>query len=153
MAEIAPPPGFAPVQAGGRFLAAIGPILGRQTGEGLQFGFRVEPHHANAGGICHGGMIATFCDTLLPLALQGANAELRRHRLVTVSLQLDYLAPSRVGAWVQADVALLKTTRSLVFVQGLVNADGSAVARFSGVLKIGPPISTPTPFLDGDRKS
>jgi hypothetical protein len=30
-------------------------------------------------------------------------------------------------------------TRSLVFMQGLVHADGVAVARVSGIFKIGPP--------------
>jgi hypothetical protein len=33
---------------------------------------------------------------------------------------------------------MLRTTRSMVFMQGLVSADGEAVARVSGVFKIGP---------------
>jgi hypothetical protein len=32
---------------------------------------------------------------------------------------------------------VLRTTRSLVFAQGLVTADGQTVARVSGVFKIG----------------
>jgi len=39
---------------------------------------------------------------------------------------------------VQGEADLLKATRSLVFAQGLVTADGVPCARVSGIFKIGP---------------
>jgi acyl-coenzyme A thioesterase PaaI-like protein len=51
---------------------------------------------------------------------------------------VDYLATSPLGAWVQGEAQLLRATRSMVFMQGLVSADGQPVARTSGVFKIGP---------------
>jgi acyl-coenzyme A thioesterase PaaI-like protein len=54
-----------------------------------------------------------------------------------VSLQIDYLAPAPKGAWVEGRAQVLRSTRSLVFAQGLVTADGQTVARVSGVFKIG----------------
>ena len=54
-----------------------------------------------------------------------------------MSLQIDYLAPAPKGAWVEGQAQVLRTTRSLVFAQGLVTADGQTVARVSGVFKIG----------------
>jgi hypothetical protein len=54
-------------------------------------------------------------------------------------MQIDYLAAAPLGAWVQGEAQLLRTTRSLVFMQGLFQADGVAVARTSGIFKIGPP--------------
>ena len=59
--------------------------------------------------------------------------------LPTINLQIDYLAAAPLGAWVQGEAQLLRTTRSLVFMQGLVQADGVSVARTSGIFKIGPP--------------
>ena len=63
-----------------------------------------------------------------------------RRFLPTISLQIDYLATVPLGAWVQGEGQVLRTTRSLVFAQGLVQADGKLVARVSGIFKIGPAI-------------
>ena len=67
------------------------------------------------------------------------SSEVGQRFLPTVSLQLDYLAPSPLGAWVQGEGQVLRVTRSMVFVQGLVSADGVPAVRCSGVFKIGPP--------------
>ena len=54
-----------------------------------------------------------------------------------MSLQVDYLAPAPLGAWVEGEAQVLRITRSMAFVQGLVRAEGQVVARVSGVFKIG----------------
>lgn len=131
------PPGFAPSHEGGDFIALIGPLHMRLDGGGFQLGFRVERRHVNGLGICHGGMMATFCDMLLPLGSRQLAAQLRGRFLPTVSLQVDYLAATPLGSWVQGEAQVLRTTRTLVFAQGLVTADGQPAARVSGVLKIG----------------
>ena len=89
-------------------------------------------------GICHGGMISTFCDMLLPISAHYLSADVARRFLPTINLQVDFLAPSPNGAWVQGEAQLLRATRSMVFMQGLVTADGQSVARVSGIFKIGP---------------
>ena len=133
------PEGFHPRQYGGSgFIGANGPLYLRKVeGGGVQLGFRVEPRHCNPMGILHGGMMATFCDMLLPISAHYLSADLARRMLPTIQLQVDYLGPSPLGAWVQGDAQLLRTTRSLVFLQGLVSADGATVARASGIFKIG----------------
>ncbi|MEN9630323.1 MAG: hypothetical protein RJA10_3551 [Pseudomonadota bacterium] len=136
-AAAAVPAGFRLFRAEEGFIAANGPLYFRKD-EGLfQMGFRVEPRHANPMGILHGGMMATFCDMLLPMSALWLGAVGKRF-LPTISLQIDYLGPSPVGAWVQGEGQVLRTTRTLVFAQGLVQADGAPVARVSGVFKIGP---------------
>ena len=103
-----------------------------------QLGFRVEPRHTNPMGICHGGMLASFCDMLLPICVHRKSAEVGQRFLPTVSLQLDYLAPVPLGAWVEGEAEVLTVTRAMVFAQGLVRADGVPAVRCSGVFKIGP---------------
>mgnify|MGYP003795647759 FL=1 len=132
------PEGFAPRRFGSGFIDANGPLYVKKAGGVAVLGFRVEPRHCNMMGICHGGMIATFCDMLLPIAAHALSEELARRFLPTISLQVDYLGPSRLGAWVQGEAQLLRRTRALVFMQGLVSADGEPAARVSGVFKIGP---------------
>ncbi len=134
------PEGFAPLQSGGPFIQHNGPLYLRHEGSTVQFGFRVEPRHVNPMNNLHGGMMASFCDMLLPLSVHRKSSEVANRFLPTISLQIDYLAPAPLGAWVQGEAEPLRVTRSLVFAQGLVTADGVPCARVSGVFKIGPAV-------------
>ncbi len=143
------PEGFQPRRFGDGFIGVNGPLYARRTDSGLQLGFRVERRHCNMMGICHGGMMATFCDMLLPISAHVLSTEIGNRFLPTISLQIDYLAASPLGAWVQGEAQLLRATRKLVFMQGLVQADGVNVARASGILKIGPPFEDAAGELPG----
>lgn len=132
------PPGFVPEVVGGGFIAANGPLYVFHEGAVVKIGFRVEPRHCNPMGVCHGGMLASFCDMLLPLSVHRKSAEVGRRFLPTVSLQLDYMAPVPLGAWVEGEAEVLKVTRAMVFAQGQARADGLVAVRCSGVFKIGP---------------
>lgn len=133
------PAGFAPLEVPGDFIGVNGPLYLKHEGSLVQVGFRVEQRHTNPVGICHGGMMASFCDMLLPLSAHRKSAEVGFRFLPTINLQIDYLAASPLGAWVQGEAEVLRTTRSLVFMQGLVTADGTLVARASGIFKVGTP--------------
>jgi len=133
------PPGFRPVPMGGGFIAVNGPLYLFEEGPVVKLGFRVESRHCNPMGMCHGGMLASFCDMLLPISVHRKSAEVGRRFLPTVSLQLDYMAPAPLGAWVEGECDVLRVTRAMVFAQGLVKADGASAVRCSGVFKIGPP--------------
>jgi uncharacterized protein (TIGR00369 family) len=133
------PPGFHPLKMLGGFMEVNGPLFMRREAQAVQIGFRVEARHVNPMGNCHGGMLATFCDMLLPLSVHRLSPEVGQRFLPTINLQIDYLAPAPLGAWVQGDVQVLRVTRSMVFAQGLVTADGANAVRVSGIFKIGPP--------------
>jgi len=137
------PPGFFAMAMGGDFIAANGPFYLRHEGELVKLGFRVEARHTNPLGICHGGMMATFCDMLLPISIHRKSAEVGHRFLPTINLQLDYLAPVQLGAWVEGEAQVLRATRSIVFAQGLVTADGVTAARVSGIFKVGPVFTPP----------
>jgi len=134
------PEGFRARHFGDGFIGVNGPLYARRVDGGLQLGFRVEERHCNPMGICHGGMMATFCDMLLPISAHVLSDTLGRRFLPTINLQVDFLAGTPLGAWVQGEAQLLRATQSLVFMQGLVQADGVSVARVSGIFKIGPPL-------------
>ena len=136
-----PPLGFRPLRVGGPFMQQCGPLYGLLKQEQGQprvlIGFRVQEQHTNPLGVCHGGMLATLADMMAAICVP-YQTELPRHFLPTISLQMDFLAPARLGAWVQARTDVLKTTRNLVFVQGLIHADDELVLRVSSIYKIGP---------------
>ncbi|MBI3368292.1 MAG: PaaI family thioesterase [Burkholderiales bacterium] len=139
------PEGFAPIQhPPGGFIGTNGPLYCRGEGDDFVIGFRVESRHTNPMGILHGGMMATFCDMLLPWSVHRKSSAIGRRFLPTISLQVDYMGPSPLGAWVQGSGELLRATATLVFAQGLVTADGKPAARVSGIFKIGPPFDPST---------
>lgn len=121
--------------AGGQFIAVNGPLYFKKTPEGLLVGMRIEERHCNPTGVCHGGMLMTFCDMAMPMAANYA------HRLgqflPTISMTTDFVGPAKLGAWLQARTDVLKVTRNLVFTQGLITADGEPVVRASGVFRRG----------------
>jgi uncharacterized protein (TIGR00369 family) len=133
------PPGFKPLKLAGDYILANGPLWFYQQGEDVRLGFRVERRHTNPLDICHGGMLATFCDMLLPISIHRKSKEVGLRFLPTINLQLDYLAPAPLGAWVEGTAQVLRVTRALVFAQVLATADGTPCTRMSGIFKIGPP--------------
>ncbi|MCU0969216.1 MAG: PaaI family thioesterase [Rubrivivax sp.] len=137
-ASDAVPAGFAAVPMGGDFVAANGPLWLRHEGDLVRLGLRVERRHCNPMGVMHGGMIATFCDMLLPIVAHRRVHAIAERFLPTIGLQVDYLAPAPLGAWLEGEAEVLRVTTSMVFAQGLVRADGTPVARTSGTFRIGP---------------
>jgi uncharacterized protein (TIGR00369 family) len=117
------------------FLNANGPVYVRMDGERLVLGLRVEARHCNSHGLCHGGMLLALADMILTIGIN-VQAKLSRF-LPTISVTCDFLGPAGKGAWLEARVEVLRTTRNLAFGQGLLTLeDGTPVARLSGVLKI-----------------
>jgi uncharacterized protein (TIGR00369 family) len=98
-------------------------------------GFRVLPKHLNPIGLCHGGMLATFCDVIMPMSA-AYQEEMDTGLLPTVSLSLDYLAPTPGGAWVEARTELLRRGKRLVFAQVMLTADGRLTVRANGVFSV-----------------
>jgi uncharacterized protein (TIGR00369 family) len=139
------PEGFVALPEPQGHIGVVGPLYLRHDKrdaahperDGVQLGFRVEPRHCNPASILHGGMMATFADMLLPLSAHRLTRAASGHFLPTISLQLDYLAPVPLDAWVQGEAQVLRATRSMLFMQGLVWADGHLAARVAGILKIG----------------
>lgn len=131
------PEGFTRVDVGGEYIRANGPLWIARTDRVFRLGFRVERRHSNGMRICHGGMIATFCDMLLPMAARNGVEALGSNYLPSINLQVDFIGPAMIGAWVEGEAQVLRSTGRMVFMQGLVRSDGVLVARTSGLLKIG----------------
>lgn len=131
------PAGFRPVALRDGFVSRNGPIYARREGEGAVFGFRVHQRHCNPMAICHGGWLATVADLVLPLSARLDGLE--ECYLLTVHMSVDYLAPAPLGAWVEGRARVLRRTRRMIFVDGLLDVAGEPVLRASGVFRLGPP--------------
>ena len=132
------PKGFKPRDFGEGFIGTIGPLYTRLNDGKLQAGFLVEPRHTNPMGICHGGMLATFADMLCPISAHVHCEAAKGRFLPTISLQIDYMASAKLGSWVQGEAQVLRATRTMLFMQGLITAEEVTIARVSGIFKLGP---------------
>ena len=129
------PAGFAPLRLTMGFLEAVGPLYGKWSDERLLLGFTVQTRHCNPGQVAHGGMLATFADMLLPIASR-FQGKMDMGFLPTVNLTCDYLAPAPLGSWIEGRADLIKSTKNLLFAQGVATADGQPVLRANGIFKI-----------------
>ena len=132
------PDGFELLTFRSGFLGLIAPLYSLQDEDVLRLGFRCGPHHCNAGGMLHGGMLACYADFILTC---GAIYHARlQTSVITVNLSCDFVASAKPGDWIEGTVKVLRVTRSMVFVEGAVMVGDRQILRTSGVLKIGVPV-------------
>ena len=127
-----PPEGFVRMRPSGPFTEHNGPYYGLQGAETTVHGLWVLPRHANRLGVVHGGMMATFLDTLLGQAVLAAAGK----PIVTIHLSIDYLSMARVGEWLEGRATITRATRDVVFAEARAQVGGRDVARSSGVFKV-----------------
>jgi acyl-coenzyme A thioesterase PaaI-like protein len=126
------PIGFEFLPLGAGYAEAFGAVYVNRTSRAL--GFRVAATHLNPVGVCNGGAIATFADMQIAAVIAGGPGTVEGHQ-PTISLAIDYLVPAPLGAWIEAAVTLVKRTRSLIFTQALITADGVVVARSHAIYR------------------
>jgi acyl-coenzyme A thioesterase 13 len=111
---------------------ALGPFCFRLEGERVRCAFAPRQEHLNGGGTIHGGALMSFADFSLFCiahnALAGAKA-------VTLTCNSEFLKGGTLDGVVEAEGEVLRATRSLIFVRGLVTQLSQPLLAFSGTLK------------------
>jgi uncharacterized protein (TIGR00369 family) len=128
------PDGFRPFEFSMGFLDHVGPLYWRPDSGEFALGFRVDERHVNLAGIVHGGMLVTVAD--MTLALGTRQMEGIDSFLPTMNLNCDFLAPARLGDWVEGRLLHTKATRRTAFATCLLSVDGEDILRASGIMKI-----------------
>lgn len=93
--------------------------------------FRAGKAHCNSLGIVHGGMMVTFIDALMGLAVTNTT----RSRALTIRLTTDFLSIARPGDWIVGQGRVMRAARSVVFVEGAAFAGQRAVLNAQGIFK------------------
>ncbi|MDE0780655.1 MAG: DsbA family protein [Alphaproteobacteria bacterium] len=127
------PRGFEKFSFTSPFTTLNGPLFVKCGKQKAVFGFRVAAHHLNPRNVVHGGWMTSFVDVAMA---QSALYELGVVALTpTIHLDADFLAPIYPGQWVECDVRLVKTTRTMNFVEAVSYADGEPVLRSSAIYR------------------
>ena len=116
------------------FMKHNGGVLFRNISETeYEFKSTINKNHLNAAGITHGGYLSALVD---------AGAGTAAHRCaenapcVTISLDLKFIGPSKIGDEIIGNVKILKKTKSLVFLFCELKCDDKIITSATGVWKI-----------------
>ena len=114
------------------FSGRAGPFYFRKEGGKAGVGFFAESHHANMGGVIHGGALLTLADVAL---WDICRREIGVFKGVTVTLNAEFVGAGPIGGFIEASGEMVKSGRKLMFARGLITADGASLMSFSGTLK------------------
>lgn len=115
-------------------MGQIGPLWSQSlpTG-GWRYGMLMEAHHLNPAGMVHGGVMLTLADhAMSAVAWQHS----QRQPCVTVQLDSHFVAAGKEGDWVECEVQISHSTRSMVFARAELRARGQLLLSAQGILKV-----------------
>jgi uncharacterized protein (TIGR00369 family) len=112
--------------------ATIGPFWSRREGTGWVYGLLADERHANQMGLVHGGVLMTFIDNVM-----GATAWQAAERQPVVTLQLDtqFISPGKMGMFLVGAGQVVRITRSVIFLHGVVRCEGREIITATGIWK------------------
>lgn len=134
--EARPPEGYKRIEFGGGdvFNRHIGPLYIKGRGDDFRMGLRVAPYLCNPAGGLHGGMMMSVLDLVAGVG-SSLQAGLDKF-LPTVSMTFDFVAPGRLGDWLEGRNQIVRVTRSLVFTSVMLESADGPICRGSAILKI-----------------
>ena len=116
------------------FMKHNGGLLFRTiSDEEYEFTAIINENHLNAAGITHGGFIAAFVDAG---AGSAAYKSADQNTCVTISLEIKFISPVKLGQKLVGKAKIQKKTRSMVFLTCELTVENKIVATASGVWKI-----------------
>lgn len=99
---------------------------------GCHRAFFARDHHCNSAGIVHGGMLVTFIDALMGMAV----AHRAQSTALTIRLTTDFLSIARPGDWVEAHSRVTRLTRSVAFVEAEAFVASRPIISAQGIFKL-----------------
>jgi len=116
------------------FMKHNGGLLFKTISESeYEFKTTINENHLNAAGITHGGFIAAFVDAGAGTA---AHRAADKNPCVTISLELKFISPIKLGQELFGKTKIQKKTKSMIFLTCELTSTNKIVATASGVWKI-----------------
>ena len=117
-----------------RFNAFLGEVLVRVEEGVARVRMTPERRHSNFGDNVHGGTLLGFIDVAFFAAMR-AFGLIDAGMAVTLDLNTHFIGAGRIGEPLEARVELLRETRRLLFLRGLLVQEAGVVCEFSGTIR------------------
>tara|TARA_A100001011_G_C14038121_1_gene726606 strand:+ start:109 stop:510 length:402 start_codon:yes stop_codon:yes gene_type:complete len=116
------------------FMHHNGGLMFKEISE-VQYEFKttIKDIHLNKREITHGGFICSLIDAGAGTAVYRTTGQ---KSCVTVSLDVKFIAPTRINDEIIGNVQILKKTKNMVFVNCILKKKDQLVASASGVWKV-----------------
>jgi uncharacterized protein (TIGR00369 family) len=114
-------------------MVLIGPLWQQGEGQDLTFGFLAEEKHLNRRGVVHGGMLMAFADQALGLTAREVTSGFPQ---ATIQLDTHFIAPAVAGEFITVNAEVVRRTRSILFMRGMLAVGERAVASSHGIWKL-----------------
>ena len=115
------------------FMKHNGGLLFKNVSENeYQFKTIIKEKHLNSAGITHGGFICAVVDAGAGTA---AHRAVENNPCVTISLELKFISPVKLGKELVGTVKIQKKTKSMVFLTCELKTENKIAATASGVWK------------------
>ena len=98
-----------------------------------EFKTTINANHLNAAGITHGGFICSLVDAGAGTA---AHRSAGQTPCVTISLDMKFIAATKIGDEIIGFTKILKKTKSMVFLICHLKSKDKIIASASGIWKI-----------------
>ncbi len=125
------PAGYSAVFGDTGFNKYVGPVW--QSPDKSEFLFDIRAEHLNGGGALHGGMMMALADIVMGRTVRDA---LEGQKALTISLNCDFIGPSKLGERVRGTAAITRKTRSIVFIGCELAVEGRPIMTATGLWKI-----------------
>ena len=115
------------------FMKHNGGLLFKNVSENeYQFKTIIKENHLNSAGITHGGFICAVVDAGAGTA---AHRAVENNPCVTISLELKFISPVKLGKELVGTVKIQKKTKTMVFLTCELKTENRIAATASGVWK------------------
>jgi acyl-coenzyme A thioesterase PaaI-like protein len=115
------------------FLNLVGPLWQRMVDGEPEYALVAQDKHHNRRGMVQGGLLMTFADRACGMAARFVSG---RPTMATVQLDVHFVDAGKIGETLMTRPRVIRTTRSLVFVNAEVKANNRTIVTATGVFKI-----------------
>jgi acyl-coenzyme A thioesterase PaaI-like protein len=115
------------------FLNLVGPLWQRMVDGEPEYALVAQDKHHNRRGMVQGGLLMTFADRACGMAARFVSG---RPTMATVQLDVHFADAGKIGETLMTRPRVIRTTRSLVFVNAEVKANNRTIVTATGVFKI-----------------
>ncbi len=144
------PEGFQEVTGFAAFATRNGPYFEKLVDEKTVIrAFRSDERHLNGVNYVHGGMLMSFADSALARTVTHCTGK----RAVTIKMNSEFLSPVRDGDWIEAHCELVRDTRSIAFVRGILKVGRRSVFKADALFHYIKPCSQEAAFIKKTQKN
>jgi uncharacterized protein (TIGR00369 family) len=119
-----------------RYNAFLGPMLVRREGQSVRVRMLPQRQHTNLQDSIHGGTTMGFADVALFAAARMLGM-IEAGSAVTLDMSFQFIGTGHADIYLDAEVDVLRETRHLIFMRGLVVQGEARLAAFSGTVRKG----------------